>query len=161
MKLRLLLASLSAIAMLRNVNAQATNTGSTVKPPDVFLDNHRPLIKKKEKAPTSRNVAGKVVDSSGQPIEGALVTLTNTKTGEKTTFITKQDGRYNFEDLSLTIDYQLQARFKASTTEMRKISQFDPNVNTVRILQVDTDGKAGAPAVEAAKQEKKTASPPL
>ena len=158
MKLRLFLASFSALALVTNAHAQATNTGSPVKPPDVFLDNHRPLIKKKERAPTSRNVAGKVVDSAGQPLEGALVTLTNTKTSEKTTFITKTDGRYNFEELSLTVDYQLQARFKAASTEMRKISQYDPNVNTVRILQVDTDAKPGT-AVEAAKQEKKPAPP--
>lgn len=158
MKLRLLLASFSIVTLLGHVDAQATNTGSTVKPPEVFLDNHRPLVKKKDRAPTSRNVAGKVVDTSGQPLEGALVTLTNTKTNEKTTFITKTDGRYNFEELSLTNDYQLQARFKAATTETRKISQYDPNVNTVRILEVDTNSKAPAP-VEAAKQEKK-ATPP-
>ncbi len=155
MKLPLLLAGFFVVTLLRNADAQATNTGSTVKPPEVFLDNHRPLIKKREKAPTSRNLAGKVVDSAGQPLEGALVTLTNTKSGEKTTFITKADGRYNFEELSLVVDYQLQAKFKTGSTETRKISQYDPNVNTVRILQVDTDAKAGAPAVEAAKQEKK------
>ena len=156
MKLRLILAGFAALATICYAHAQATNTGSTVKPPEVFLDNHRPLIKKREKAPTSRNVAGKVVDSSGQPLEGALVTLTNTKTSEKTTFITKTDGRYNFDDLSLTVDYQLQAHFKALSTETRKISQYDPNVNTVRMLQVDTDAKSGTAPVEAAKQDKKT-----
>ena len=161
MRSRLLLTSSIAIEMLRNGNAQETNTGSTVKPPEVFLDNHRPLVKKKGKAATSRNVAGKVVDTSGQPLEGALVTLTNTKTNEKTTFFTKQDGRYNFDELSLTIDYQLQARYKAATTEMRKISQYDSNVSTVRILQIDTEEKTGTPAVEAAKQEKKTDPPQL
>lgn len=100
------------------------------------------------------------MDSAGQPLEGALVTLTNTKTNAKNTFITKPDGRYSFEELSLTVDYQLQARFKALSTEMRKISQYDPNVNTVRILQVDTDAKPGAAAaVEAAKQDKKPPQP--
>ncbi len=138
--------------------AQATNTGSTTKPPEVFLDNHRPLVKKKEKAPTSRNVAGKVVDSTGQPLEGALVTLTDTKTNTKNTFITKADGRYNFEDLSLTTDYELRARYKTNNTDLRKISQFDPNVNTVRILEVDTSAKPSA--IEAAKQDAKPTPPP-
>lgn len=126
-----------------------TNTGST-KPPEVFLDNHRPLInKKKDKAPTSRDLTGKVIDSSGQGIEGALVTLTNTKTNAKTTFITKRDGRFNFDDLSLTIDYQLQARFKEATTEPRNISQYDPNTRIVRILQMGSaseDAKTTAPS---------------
>ena len=75
--------------------------------PDVFLDNHRPLNPKKGKAPTTRTVSGKVTDENGQPLEGALVTLTDTKTKAKLTFITKTEGRYNFEDLSFNIDYVL------------------------------------------------------
>ena len=134
MTVRLLLVAFAGLALLPSVDAQATNTGSANKPPDVFLDNHRPLVKKKDKAPTSRNVAGKVVDSSGAVLEGALVTLTDLKNNNKTTFFTKSDGRYNFDDLSLTVDYELQARYKGLQTEARKVSQYDPNVNTVRIL---------------------------
>src|SRR5689334_6278181 len=92
--------------------AQAYDPNPVRHQPDATLDNHRPLIKKKEKAPTSRTVTGKVVDEGGQPIEGAMVTVTNTKTNEKTNFFTKKDGRYNFEDLSFTIDYDLVARYK-------------------------------------------------
>jgi Carboxypeptidase regulatory-like domain len=119
------------------VSAQATNN-NPAKAPEVFLDNHRPLIKKKDKAPTSRDLTGKVTDSSGQSIEGALVTLTDTKTNAKTTFITKKDGRFNFDDLSLVVDYRLQARFKDVVTEPRNISQYDPNTRIVRILQIDS-----------------------
>lgn len=157
-KPRLFLAGFSLVAAVATARAQATNTGSTTKPPDVFLDNHRPLIKKKDRPATSRNVAGKVVDNTGQPLEGALVTLTNTKTSTKTTFITKGDGRYNFEELSLNVDYELQAKYKALTSELRKISQFDPNVATVRILQVDT--ASAAPSGEAAKDAKTSTAPP-
>jgi Carboxypeptidase regulatory-like domain len=130
-------------------SAQAPNNNP--KSPEVFLDNHRPLIKKKDKTPTSRDVTGKVTDSSGQAVEGALVTLTDTKTNAKTTFITKKDGRFNFDDLSLTVDYRLQARFKDVVTEPRNISQYDPNTRIVRILQIDSASadnakKTGAPA---------------
>ncbi len=48
------------------------------------------------------------------------MTLTNTKTNSKVTFITKTDGRYNFGDLSFTIDYELQAKFKDASTDTRK-----------------------------------------
>ncbi len=143
-----------------NLEAQATNTGSTTKPPDVFLDNHRPLIKKRDKAPTSRDVSGKVVDASGQPLEGALVTITNLKTNAKNSFFTKSDGRYNFDDLSLSVDYQLQAKFKGQLTELRKVSQYDPNTSTVRILEVDTS----APTANAGDKDsghKKQDAPPL
>jgi hypothetical protein len=133
-------------------SAQATNN-NPAKAPEVFLDNHRPLIKKKDKAPTSRDLTGKVTDSSGQSIEGALVTLTDTKTNAKTTFITKKDGRFNFDDLSLVVDYRLQARFKDVVTEPRNISQYDPNTRIVRILQIDSPSAT-------ADNAKKTTSPP-
>ena len=146
-------------ALLPHLHAQATNTGSTAKPPEVFLDNHRPLVKKKDKAPTSRDVSGKVVDASGQPLEGALVTITNLKTNTKNNFFTKSDGRYNFDDLSLTVDYELQAKYKGQLTEARKVSQYDPNTSTVRILQVDSS----APTASAEKKDggnKKQDPPP-
>lgn len=133
-------------------SAQATNN-NPAEAPSVFLDNHRPLVKKKDKAPTSRDLSGKVVDSSGQVIEGALVTLTNARTNAKTTFITKKDGRFSFDDLSLVIDYRLQARFKDAATEPRNISQYDPNTRIVRILQIDLPNAT-------ADNAKKSAAPP-
>jgi hypothetical protein len=115
--------------------------------PNVFLDNHRPLIGKKQKAPTTRSVTGKVVDDTGQPLEGALVTLTDVKTHEKTTVITKKDGRYNFDDLSFTLDYELQARYKDGVSSTRKLSQYDHAATAVRILEIGDE----PPAAEAKK----------
>ena len=94
---------------------------------------------KKEKAPTTRTVTGTVTDETGQVLEGALVTLTDSKTKEKTTFFTKKDGRYQFEDLSFTNDYQVQARYKDKSSEPRKLSQLDRNPRPVRILEIDTE----------------------
>lgn len=122
--------------------AQQRQDSSATKPPEVFLDNHRPLIEKKGKAPTSRTVSGQVVDDSGTPLENALVTLTNSKSKEKRTFFTKKDGRYNFEDLSFTVDYKLQARWKTLVSDSRNLSQYDRAPRIVRILQVATpEGK--------------------
>lgn len=152
MSMRLLLPS--AIILAGLAGAQATNN-NPANTPDVLLDNHRPLVKKKDKAPTSRDVSGKVVDISGRPIEGALVTLTNTKTNSKVTFVTKNDGRYNFGDLSFTIDYQLQAKYKDASTELRKISQYDRNPSVVRILELDDSAKPSARADEAKREDVK------
>ena len=106
---------------------------------------------KKEKAPTSRTVTGQVVDESGQALEGAMVTLTDKKTREKTNFFTKKDGRYQFADLSFTIDYELQARYKDKASEVRKLSQYDTAPRPVRFLEIKT-GPGTASASAAAKQ---------
>ena len=130
--------------------AQSTNTNPAAHDAPVFLGNHRPS-NKKEKTPTTRNLSGKVVDINGTPIEGALVTLTDGRTKEKTTFITKSDGRYRFSELSFSIDYGLQAKYKKFSAEPRKISQYDHNPNAVRILQVDDSENGAAASAEAKK----------
>jgi hypothetical protein len=148
MSARLFVAIFSILALTGAANAQTGAT--TVKDPDpnVFLDNHRPAIQKKEKAPTTRTVTGKVVDDTGQPLEGALVTLTDGKTHVKTTAITKKDGHYTFEDLSFSNDYEVQARYKDALSPVRKLSQYDHTANVVRILEIATDT---APTAEAKK----------
>ncbi len=109
---------------------------------------------KKEKAPTSRTVTGQVVDDSGQVLEGAMVTLTNKKTNEKTEFFTKKDGRYQFADLSFTNDYEVQARYKDKASEVRRLSQYDTTPRPVRFLEIKS-GASTAPASAA-----KNAGPP-
>ncbi|HEY7306062.1 MAG TPA: carboxypeptidase-like regulatory domain-containing protein [Bryobacteraceae bacterium] len=135
---------------------QATNN-NPADAPTVFLDNHRPLVQKKQKPATSRTVTGHVVDESGAAVEGAVVTLTNTKTHEKETFFTKKDGRYSFEDLSFTIDYEVQAKYKSLLSEARKLSQYDRTPRPVRILEVGS-----APAINQSvttEARKETAAP--
>lgn len=147
MKFRLLV---GVIALAGIAGAQATNNNPAANSAPVFLDNHRPPNKKKDKAPTTRNVSGKVVDVSGNPLEGALVTLTDGRTNTKTTFITKTDGRYKFDELSFSIDYALDAKYKVFAADSRKLSQYDHNVNVVRILEID-DSANGKTATEAKK----------
>jgi hypothetical protein len=134
---------------------QQRQDSSSGKPPEVFLDNHRPLIQKKGKDPTSRTVTGHVVDDSGTPLEDALVTLTDAKTKEKRTFFTKKDGRYSFEDLSFTTDYKLQARWKTLISDSRNLSQYDRTAKIVRILQVATPEGKPLPTAAAKKEEPK------
>jgi hypothetical protein len=148
-----LLSAIAIAAVFAGIGtAQQTKDANPGHTPDVFLDNHRPLISKKGKPPTTRTVTGKVVDEGGQPLEGALVTLTDGKTNQKTTVITKKDGRYNFDDLSFTIDYQLQARYKDQVSDPRKLSQYDRSANVVRILEIGASSNAPAPSAEAKKE---------
>ncbi len=105
---------------------------------------------KKEKAASTRTVSGQVTDASGQVLEGALVTLTNKKTNEKTNFFTKKDGRYQFADLSFTEDYEVQARYKDKQSELRKLSQYDATPRPVRILEIPVN--AAKPSTSARTQ---------
>jgi hypothetical protein len=133
--------------------AQQIGDPNPAHAPTAEIDNKRPLISKKEKAPTSRTVSGKVVDEiSGAPLKGAIVTLTDLSTHEKRETITKDDGRYNFDELSFSIDYELRARYKNSTTDVRKLSQYDHTAKAVRILTI-ADAEPAAPPVTEAKKD--------
>jgi Carboxypeptidase regulatory-like domain len=136
--------------------AQQISDPNPAHVPDAEIDNHRPFIKKKEKAPTSRTVSGKVVDEiSGTPLKGAIVTLTDLSTHERREMITKEDGRYNFDDLGFSIDYELKARYKNTVTDVRKLSQYDHTVKVVRILTVP-ETPSPAPVSEAKKDTTST-----
>ena len=145
---RLFIAVSTLAAFSGGASAQSTDS-NPAHTPSVFLGNDRPK-NKKDKAPTSRSVKGKVVDASGQPLEGALVTVTNTKTNDKRTFITKQDGTYSFDDLSFTVDYQLDARYKDRVSDTRKLSQYDRTPRLVRILDI---GDHSSPTAQAEKED--------
>jgi hypothetical protein len=147
---------LAAVCVSATALAQQQRQDSSAgKPPEVFLDNHRPLIQKKGKDPTSRIVSGHVVDDSGTPLENALVTLTEGKTNEQRTFFTKKDGRYSFDDLSFTTDYKLQARWKTLVSDSRNLSQYDRAAKIVRILQVATPEGKPIPTTAAKKEDPK------
>ena len=103
---------------------------------------------KKDKAAKSRNVRGSVTDEAGRPMEGALVTLTDTQTKEKLTYITKQDGRYSFDDLSFTKDYELSARYKNMISTTRRLSQYDRTAEIVRVLEVAANDGPPAPEIK-------------
>jgi hypothetical protein len=154
MKRKLVAAGLFFVAFsAAYAQAPTPSTQTDNKQPDVFLDNHRPLIQKKDKAPTSRTVSGIVTDDSGQPLQGALVTVTESKTKEKREFFTKKDGRYTFDDLAFTEDYQVQAKWKRLISEPRKVSQYDHTAKVVRLLQVQTPEGYTQPAASAAVQK--------
>ncbi len=146
---------------LISLGALAQSSNQPAKPEDnapVFLDNHRPLIQKKEKNPTSRTVTGQVVDDTGQPLEGALVTLVDGKTKERFEFFTKKDGRYKFEDLSFSVDYQLQAKWKTLMSDERKLSQYDHTAKIIRQLEVTTPDGAPPPTTTTAAKDPKPKS---
>ena len=132
---RLLAAPFAVVILAGFCLAQQSNPTPHVNDAASFGNQKAP---KHEKAPTTRTVSGQVTDETGQVLEGALVTLTDNKTNEKTSFFTKKDGRYKFEDLSFHNDYEVQARYKDWASEPRKLSQYDTTPRPVRILAINT-----------------------
>lgn len=118
---------------------------------NVFMGGTKP---DKSKAAKTRSVKGTVTDVNGQPLPHALVTLTNEDSHVKLTFITKEDGRYNFDDLSFTTDYKLIAQYKTGRSPERTLSQYDHTPNVVRILTVDEPDSAPSAADTQSAQKK-------
>ena len=103
--------------------------------PSVVVGNDVPR-EKKNRPITARDVKGIVEDEAGTPIEGALVSLTEVKTNRKLTFITKRDGRYKFDSLSLTEDYDVSAKKGTVVSAVKHLSQYDRSTPLVRNLEL-------------------------
>ena len=85
---------------------------------------------------TTRSVQGVVEDASGQPVEGAVVQLKDTKTLQIRSFITKPDGSYYFHRLSKNIDYELKADHKPASSGVRTLSVFNSDKTAVMNLKL-------------------------
>ena len=89
----------------------------------------------KEERPT-RVVSGVVSDASENPLSGAVVTLTDLQDGKKTATFTGQSGSYQFSDLQITRDYEVQATFKGVSSRVRRVSTIDPRSRIVLNLRI-------------------------
>ena len=71
-----------------------------------------------------RLLYGKVLDQQDNPVAGAIVYLTNTRTHAVKTYIIGQEGTYRFPGLS-TGDYEVYAQYKGRKSDTKSLSQFD------------------------------------
>ncbi len=104
--------------------------------------------KEKPRDPTIRNVSGVVTLPDGSPANGAVVQLKNLKTLQVRSFITREDGRYNFQNLSTSIDYELTAAWRDFASPKRMLSVFDTRLDAVVNLKLE-------PKKEQSKSEEK------
>lgn len=110
---------LLAVAVTGVVSAQSSDPNNK---PSVIVGNDRP---KPAKPGTTRIIQGTVKDAADNPVSGAIVQLKNTKTSKLVDFITKDDGKYAFRELSLDIEYDLFAKRGDLTTPVKKASPYD------------------------------------
>jgi Carboxypeptidase regulatory-like domain len=77
----------------------------------------------KDKA-QGRLLYGRVLDQQDNPVAGAIVYLTNTRTHAIKTYIAAQDGSYRFPGLT-TVDYEVYAQSNNRKSDTKSVSQFD------------------------------------
>ncbi len=92
---------------------------------------------KKEKDDGTRSVAGVVRNASEQPVERAVVYLKDTKTLRVKSFITQQDGQYQFHGLSTNVDYEIHAKHENAASEVKTLSVFDSRKQAVMNLKLE------------------------
>ena len=93
--------------------------------------------KPKKGARPTRSVEGVVTSLDESPAVGAVVYLKNTKTLQIRSFITRDNGAYNFHELSPDIDYELFASHKGATSGTRTLSSFDSRSTAIINLKLN------------------------
>ena len=91
---------------------------------------------KKEKKITERTVKGVVVDAEGTPVVGAVVQLKNMKTVAVRSFITKEQGEFIFNNLSMDVDWEFKAESNGRSSAPRTVSTFDSHPELSLTLQL-------------------------
>jgi hypothetical protein len=91
---------------------------------------------KKDKA-QGRLLFGKVLDQQDNPVPGAIVYLSNTRTHAVKTYIVSQEGTYRFPGLS-TVDYEVYAQYNGHKSDTKSVSQFDDRSQVYVDLRIDT-----------------------
>ncbi len=93
--------------------------------------------KEKGRDPNIRNVSGVVALPDGSPAAGAVVQLKNRKTLQIRSFITREDGKYQFQNLSTSIDYELIANYHDMESPKRTLTIFDTRLDAVVNLKLE------------------------
>lgn len=76
--------------------------------------------------PLTRSLEGTIWrKGTQQPLPKAVVYLTNNKTLDVRTFITRGDGRYRFDSLSPNVDYDIFVIYNGKRSTTKTLSSFD------------------------------------
>ncbi len=99
--------------------------------------------KDKERDRTVRTLSGEVLMPNEGPAEGAVVQVKNLKTLQIRSFITQKDGKYNFQNLSSSVDYEVRANWKNYTSPKRMLTVYDSRLDAIINLKLEPAGKSG------------------
>jgi hypothetical protein len=109
--------------------------------------------KTKPRDPNIRTLAGVVQLPDESPAQGAVVKLKNLKNLQVRSYITQTDGKYTFQNLSTSTDYEIRAEYKDSASPKRTLTVFDTRFDAVMNLRLEpVTRKDPPPGGDAAKQ---------
>jgi hypothetical protein len=83
-----------------------------------------------------RLLYGKVLDQQDNPVVGAIVYLTNSRTHAVKTYIVSQEGTYRFPGLS-SVDYEVYAQHNERKSDTKSVSQFDDRTEVYIDLRIN------------------------
>lgn len=93
---------------------------------------------RKDKQETAtRSVQGTVTDSAENSLEGAVVQIKDTKSLQIRSYITKENGQYQFNGLNPNVDYELKAEHQGVSSGSKTLSSFDARKSAVLNLKVE------------------------
>jgi len=75
--------------------------------------------------PQSKVLTGRVLDQEDNPVAGAVVYLTNTRTRAVKTYIAGKEGDYRFPGIASNTDYEIYAQSQGRKSDLKSVSQFD------------------------------------
>jgi len=89
-----------------------------------------------QKESATRSVEGLVSNPDETAAVGAVVQLKNLKTLQVRSFITLDDGKYRFFELSPDVDYELKAESKGAAGGPKTLSSFDSRKKVIVNLKL-------------------------
>ncbi|MBI4892171.1 MAG: carboxypeptidase regulatory-like domain-containing protein [Acidobacteria bacterium] len=100
--------------------------------------------KSKPRDTSVRNVEGVVQQPDGSAAPRAVVQLKNMKNLQIRSYIANEEGKYQFQGLSMSVDYELTASYNEMASPKRSLSVFDTRLDAVINLKLEAkkDSKA-------------------
>ena len=93
--------------------------------------------KDKPRDRTHRDVAGMVMLQDETPVSGAVVKLKNLRNLQVRSFITQADGKYVFQNLSSSVDFELNAEYKGMSSPKRALTIYDTRLDPIINLKLE------------------------
>jgi len=96
-----------------------------------------PQPPEKQKGPQLRSVNGRVTGSGDAPLKDAIVYIKNTRTLAVKTYIADDAGKYQFNALMPSVDYEIFAESNGKKSDTRTLSSFDSRKDVTINLKID------------------------
>ena len=91
----------------------------------------------KQKGPQLRSVNGRVTGSGDAALKDAIVYIKNTRTLAVKTYIADDAGKYQFNALMPSVDYEIFAESNGKKSDTRTLSSFDSRKDVTINLKID------------------------